>query len=59
MFSNEGEFLEDENTTGFIKYYKGREYAFAALLPKENMEYPVWIMLSKKYLEQYECSART
>lgn len=37
MFSNEGEFLEDENTTGFIKYYKGREYAFAALLPKENI----------------------
>ena len=37
MFSNEGEFLEDDNTTGFIKYYKGREYAFAALLPKENI----------------------
>lgn len=37
MFSNEGEYLEDENTTGFIKYYKSREYAFAALLPKENI----------------------
>lgn len=37
MFSTEGEYLEDENTTGFIKYYNGREYAFAALLPKENI----------------------
>lgn len=37
MFSNESLYLEDEYATGFIKYYEGREYAFAALLPKEDM----------------------
>lgn len=26
-------YLEDENAVGFIKYYEGRDYAFAALLP--------------------------
>ena len=35
MYSTEGSYLEDENATGFIKYYKDRKYAFAALLPKE------------------------
>lgn len=37
MFSEESLYLEDENATGFIKYYEGRDYAFVALLPKENM----------------------
>lgn len=37
MYSEEGKYLEDENATGFIKYYAGREYAFAALLPKEGV----------------------
>ena len=37
MYSNEGVYLEDENAIGFIKYYKGRDYAFAALLPNENV----------------------
>jgi len=30
-------YLEDENAVGFIKYYKGRNYAFAALLPDEGV----------------------
>ena len=30
-------YLEDENTTGFIKYYSGGKYAFAALLPNESV----------------------
>ncbi len=36
MYSDEGIYLEDENATGFIKYYSGRKYAFAALLPNEG-----------------------
>lgn len=37
MYCNEGEYLEDENATGFIKYYSGREYAFVALLPNDGV----------------------
>ena len=33
MFSEESLYLTDENAKGFIKYYKGGKYAFAALLP--------------------------
>lgn len=34
MFSNEFTYLEDENTTGVLKYYKDHSYAFVGLLPK-------------------------
>ena len=37
MYGSEGTYLEDENATGFIKYYKGGKYAFAALLPNEGV----------------------
>lgn len=37
MCSDEFAFLEDEYATGFLKYYKGGRYAFAALLPNEGM----------------------
>ena len=37
MYSSEGMYLEDEKATGFIKYYKDRKYAFAALLPNEDV----------------------
>ena len=37
MFSSENMYLEDEKATGFIKYYEGRDYAFVALLPKEEI----------------------
>ena len=37
MYSEERKYLEDENATGFLKYYAGRKYAFAALLPKEGV----------------------
>ena len=36
-FQNSGAYLEDEKATGFIRYYAGREYAFAALLPREGV----------------------
>ena len=37
MHSEENLYLEDEQTTGFIKYYGDRQYAFVALLPKEGV----------------------
>ena len=37
MYSSEGAYLEDEKASGFIKYYKGGSYAFAAMLPKEGV----------------------
>lgn len=37
MYSSEHSYLEDENAAGFLKYYAGRRYAFAALLPKEDV----------------------
>lgn len=37
MYSTEYAYLEDENAVGFIKYYEGRDYAFAALLPNEGV----------------------
>lgn len=30
-------YIEDEQTTGFIKFYKDKNYAFVALLPKEDV----------------------
>ena len=37
MYSSEGVYLEDEKAAGFIKYYKGGRYAFAAMLPNEGV----------------------
>ena len=37
MHSQENVYLEDENATGFMKYYKDRKYAFVALLPKDGV----------------------
>ena len=37
MFSSEGNYISGEHETGFVKYYKGYSYAFAAILPEEGM----------------------
>lgn len=37
LHSEEDYYLEDENATGFLKYYKDSNYAFVGLLPKEGM----------------------
>lgn len=37
MYDTVGRYLEDEKATGFIRYYKGNKYAFAALLPNEDV----------------------
>lgn len=38
MYSREGRYLKDENTQGFLKFYKGGRWAFAALLPEEGVK---------------------
>ena len=43
MNSQEYAYLEDANASGFIKYYKGGAYAFAALLPKEGISLDQYI----------------
>ena len=37
MRGEDGVYIEDENATGFIKYYSGNKYAFVALLPNEGI----------------------
>ncbi len=37
MHSAEGLYLADDMATGFMKYYQGYQYAFAALLPDEGV----------------------
>ena len=37
MYGSENIYLEDEKATGFIKYYRGGKYAFAAMLPNEGV----------------------
>ena len=37
MYSTESDYLEDEDATGIIKYYKDGKYAFVALLPNEGV----------------------
>ena len=37
MHSIEDDYLEDEQATGFLKYYQGGRYAFMTLLPNENI----------------------
>ena len=37
MYSDETLYLKDEHAVGFIKYYAGEDFAFAALLPEEGM----------------------
>ena len=37
MYGAESAYLEDDLAAGFLKYYQGRNYAFAALLPNEGV----------------------
>lgn len=50
MYSEENTYIEDKNTTGFVKYYKDNKYAFVALLPKKstNMENYIKTLDGKK-----------
>ena len=37
LFGEEHSYLSDEHSQGFMKYYEGGRYAFAAILPEEGM----------------------
>ena len=37
MYSEENQYLKDDNAAGFIKYYADQKYAFVALLPNEGV----------------------
>ena len=37
LCGEENTYIEDENSVGFIKYYKGCKYGFAAILPNEGI----------------------
>ncbi|MBQ8549644.1 MAG: serpin family protein, partial [Lachnospiraceae bacterium] len=49
-------YLENDDATGFIKYYEGGEYAFMAMLPKEEgaIEDYVANMTGEDYIAFYE-----
>ena len=38
MYSEEWAYLETDNATGFLKYYKDGKYAFCAILPEEGIK---------------------
>lgn len=38
LYGESRQFLSGEHAEGFLKYYEGQKYAFAALLPEEGME---------------------
>lgn len=53
MHSEEVLYLVDENAKGFIKYYKDRDYAFAALLPNEGITVADYVKnLSGEHLQE-------
>lgn len=37
MYGGEFHYLKDDTAQGFLKYYEGNQYAFAALLPNEGI----------------------
>lgn len=37
MYGEDSRYLETDNATGFMRFYKGGDYAFVALLPKAGM----------------------
>ena len=56
MYSTENTYLEDENATGFVKYYRGHKYAFVAMLPNEDVSVSDYIssLDGKKVREMLE-----
>ena len=43
MYGAESAYLEDDLASGFLKYYQGQNYAFAALLPNEGVSLDVYL----------------
>ncbi len=58
MNSEEYSYLEDELSTGFIKYYDDRAYAFVALLPNEGVSVSEYVAsLTGQHLREMLTSA--
>ena len=52
MHSSEYAYLDDGNATGFLKYYKGGNYAFVALLPNAGVSVAEYVAgLSGEHLQ--------
>lgn len=68
MNSKENFYISDENADGFLKYYDGNKYAFAAILPDENISLEDYIsgltaesfyeMISNPHIEYDHIRAR-
>ena len=43
MYGAESAYLEDDLASGFLKYYQGQNYAFAALLPNEGVSLDAYL----------------
>ena len=43
MYGAESAYLEDDLAAGFLKYYQGQNYAFAALLPNEGVSLDAYL----------------
>ena len=53
MHADEYKYLSDDLATGFIKYFEGRKYAFAALLPNEGVTVKQYVgNLTGSHLQQ-------
>lgn len=53
MYSGEGYYLKDEQSVGFMKYYKGKRCAFVALLPNEGVSVASYVNnLTGQHLHQ-------
>ena len=53
MHADEYKYVSDDLATGFIKYYEGRKYAFAALLPNEGVTVQKYVgSLTGSHLQQ-------
>jgi serpin B len=59
MYDTENRYISDDLAQGFIKYYKGGKYAFAALLPNEGVSIDEYVSgLSGESLKNMLDSAR-
>ena len=53
MYGEEHLYLKEDNAEGFIKYYKGSQYTFAALLPRKGLKVSEYVAsLTGKRIQQ-------
>lgn len=56
LYDSEEQYIRDDNAVGFVKPYKGGEYAFMAILPNKKVSVEDYVsgLSGKKFLELYE-----